>query len=369
MLLLYLRSYLLLPLGFLQIGLSLETQFSSGSFDLLGLALLVLLFGGGARLWSRWTHLVALKQGQGIGEGQHLIWQISLLVTDPIVSLMGLLSLYQGSGWVVRLPYLPPTLGLWVAVVLGLIPLLVVLAWRVWVPLRLEILQFHLPAPHPAKGINLLFLSDLHLGNWPDQRTLFEILGSLEALAPDLIILGGDLTDHHAKALEQNRDFFNTLAKQAPVFAILGNHDLSAGGAICSALLEDMGIQVLRDQWAHFEGRLSIFGSRDLEAENPEYTHPTEAQLPALLVIHNPNLLLSWPDLESQGFILALAGHTHGGQIHVPFLGPLVNVSDPTFVPGFNAGQPPLILSKGVGYAAFPARIGCSPDLILVSLT
>ena len=371
MLLLYIRSWLLLPLGFLHAAMFLEYRFRASHYDLLWLALMALVLGGGVRLWVGLTYLDSMTKGGGISRFQYAAWRVGVFVLDPMLALIGLLQLYL---WVKRWVYLPQVseeLGLWSALVLGLCPAILFLFWRKYFPPSLELLHLHVPAPHPAKGLKLLFLSDLHLDNHPPSHVLDEIVGSLAAIDPDLILLGGDLVDHQPSALPNHQSFFKALRAQAPVITIFGNHDLLAGADECQQWLEDEGVIVLRDQWLTFEDRLSIFGSRDLYGENPVFTGPGEAQFPALLLAHNPDLLLRWPELEKQNYFLALSGHTHGGQIRLPLWGPLVTVSDPSFQPGFNdpgRGLPPLILSKGIGYAAVPVRIDCNPDIVLVDL-
>jgi predicted MPP superfamily phosphohydrolase len=175
-------------------------------------------------------------------------------------------------------------------------------------------------------GIRLVQLSDLHYdGLRLSEAMLAEAIAASNTAQPDLVVLTGDyVTDDPAPihALAQRLKY---LQSQLGIYAVLGNHDicLTDSKAQVTTALSNAGIHVLWNQIAYpFGADLPLVGLADLWSRefNPA---PVMAQLnestPRIVLSHNPD---SAARLQSWRVDLQLSGHTHGGQIAIPGLGP-----------------------------------------------
>lgn len=198
---------------------------------------------------------------------------------------------------------------------------------------RLRIARISLPARGRSAalaGLRIVQISDIHIGQNLQREQLQRFVAQVNALQPDLICITGDIADSPSSDLET---FFPELARlRAPhgVFAILGNHDHYAGAErVEEALRRLTPCVVLRDQQRVIEingQRLHVIGlddrGRDWARGVPAvpYLERAVATLPAsdpvLLLCHRPDIFAQAADA---GVDLTLAGHTHGGQIGLPW--------------------------------------------------
>jgi predicted MPP superfamily phosphohydrolase len=219
---------------------------------------------------------------------------------------------------------------------------------------------------HPSfreKPVRVLHLSDLHLSRFaplPFIEKAFRI-GLDES--PDFACITGDfVTAHEPYDRDAYRDALRRLAQRIPVYACLGNHD---GGVwamrrkghanlwVIGQLLLESGIRVLHNSCDVLEVRgrqIQIIGLGDLWANEavPDLAFGRRSALPTLVLAHNPDT----KDLiSSQPWDLMLSGHTHGGQVVIPLVGPcFAPVKDRRYIAGlglWNGRQ--LYVSRGVG--------------------
>lgn len=233
-----------------------------------------------------------------------------------------------------------------------------------------------------AGPVRILQLSDLHL-SWCVPLSLIDSAISLGLnQKPDLICLTGDFitgledlsTGAYARALSR-------LSMAAPTFAVLGNHDggiwaramggYSDHGAV-EKLLEQSGIHLLHNASRRVQiqnAGLTLVGLGDLWADEiePERAFSgLDAELPVVLLSHNPD---SKDTLATYPWDLMLSGHTHGGQVIVPFDGPrFAPVQDKRYVAGLGAwGSRQIHVSCGVGNLG-GVRFRCRPEVSLSTL-
>ena len=235
---------------------------------------------------------------------------------------------------------------------------------------------------HELSGLRIAHVSDFHLSH-PVPLSLIEKAADMTAqAAPDLICITGDFVTHK---LSQEAEYARVLAKfaaAAPTYACFGNHDggawaRTAGGyksvAPVAALLTASGIQPLRNELqvqAVRGAQLQIIGLGDYWAGEcqPERVFPVAAKdMFTVLLSHNPD---SKEELSSFAWDLMLSGHTHGGQVVVPFLNyaPIVPVRDRSFISGLREWQSRHIhISRGVGNI-HGIRFNCRPEVSVIEL-
>jgi len=206
--------------------------------------------------------------------------------------------------------------------------------------------------PPELDGLKLCQLSDLHLGTILGRRWLEARLAQVQSLAPDLVVVTGDLVDGNARHVEALVPLLAQLRAPLGVFAVTGNHEYYAGLERSVKLLEAAGYRVLRDTHVEVAPGLVLAGVDDLTARR-QFGAKHQALEKALqgrppgaciLLSHTP-----WDvtRAEALGVQLMLSGHTHGGQIW-PF-GILVRLSYPYLEGLYQVGSLWLYVSRGTG--------------------
>jgi predicted MPP superfamily phosphohydrolase len=222
--------------------------------------------------------------------------------------------------------------------------------------------------------MRVAFASDLHAGRMTPTGTITSACEALMEAAPDLILLGGDFVCSLTEELELILPSLRRLRAPCGVFAVMGNHDHCADADVITAQLESIGIGVLRNRSVQLEepfGNVLLVGLDDhlgglAKAADARW----DPSCATLLLIHQPSGLL---DAGDRPFDLALAGHTHGGQITLPggiapmaASGPLSRM--------YRAGRYPLpggrvlCVSVGVGQSLLPFRLGPRTEVLLLDL-
>ncbi len=229
--------------------------------------------------------------------------------------------------------------------------------------------------------MKIVFLSDFHVGSHSrDPERLKVIVSEASALQPDLVLLGGDFLNMMPRfggrvPPETVSGCLDPL-KAAPlgVWAVLGNHDWQYDGDAVIAALSERNIPVLHNrsvQLKHLDAAFHLAGVDDY-ATGRGRLRETVAEIPKheplIILTHDP---AAFADLENRS-ALVLAGHTHGGQVQLPFFGPVVNASVAPLAHtyGHIAGDfdSQMIVSSGLGTSGLPIRLGTWPEIVEVIL-
>jgi len=250
------------------------------------------------------------------------------------------------------------------------------------------------------QGLRLVQLSDFH---WDGLRLspwlLHQAIDQSNAIDPDLVVLTGDFVTWEPTPIDELAAQLVRLTSRYGIYAVLGNHDnLSlAGRQRVQQGLQQVGIQVLWNQVAYPLGPdLPLVGLADLWSRDfapAPLFEALAAHLPRIVLCHNPDGISR---LQHWRVDLQLSGHTHGGQIIVPGLGPIPKVMGqlrprlpaaicrwiPYLGQGcdqvvhnwewaaglYRLGRKYLYVNRGLG-TYLPGRLFCPPEVTQITLT
>jgi predicted MPP superfamily phosphohydrolase len=245
-------------------------------------------------------------------------------------------------------------------------------------PVRIQISrhQVAIPGlPEAWRGARVVHLSDLHYGDPRSERLFRWMVRTVNALEPDLILITGDFIVRHPEEVAPAVAYVGQLRAQHGVVAILGDHDFQIFtrhpvGGIDSAL-QNAGLRLLRNDALTLPGGLRIAGidpvTHKVRCGDLEAALRAEPN-PHLLLSHSPDIL---PEAAAQGVDLVLAGHTHGGQVVVPFYGPPITHTHigRKHASGWSQYQGTrLFVCRGLA-SHYSLRFFCPPEVALFELT
>jgi predicted MPP superfamily phosphohydrolase len=255
------------------------------------------------------------------------------------------------------------------------------LAWLVWLlrvyTPRVQISRWRVRPPGwDAGSVTVAFVTDTHTGApWNGLARLREIVQQTNALGADIIVLGGDYVYHGlANRRPTNAELAQVLGElRAPqgVFAVLGNHDYWDDPGTIEQALAAQGIQVLSNCGVSMgSGRWWIAGVSDYIETVPDVTaalHNRPEGAPVLFVSHVPDI---FPELPAEVNV-TLSGHTHGGQVALPWVGPVLVPSryGTRYARGiFEESGRVLVVSAGLGTTGLPVRRGVPAEVVLLEI-
>lgn len=241
--------------------------------------------------------------------------------------------------------------------------------------LALESIEMRLQRlPQAFDGFRMVQLSDLHYENATPASTVIAAIEMANQLAPDLIVLTGDyVTNRDRRHLQGMAEVVTQLHAPYGVIGVLGNHDVWSRADRVAQALEAQGITILKNQSIPIErdrSRFWIVGADDVwehrvDIDRALYGVPEDEA--KVLLVHEPD----FADVAKQYSIdLQLSGHTHGGQVRLPFLGALK-------LPRYGHRYPiglqyadalPVYTSRGVGMIQPAVRFNCRPEVTLFTL-
>jgi predicted MPP superfamily phosphohydrolase len=246
-----------------------------------------------------------------------------------------------------------------------------------WLEVRLRRL------PSAFDGLRIVQLSDFHYDRYVDVRVITAAVEMANSLQPHMAVLTGDFvtqgpfTERHdirsARQAEPCSRILSGLRPPLGTFAVLGNHDYYTDPEIVAEILRSRGFHLLRNQSFPVErdgARLWMAGINDAVAGADDVGHALE-NIPSseavILLAHEPD----FADWVPQGRVdLQLSGHSHGGQIVLPIIGP-------PYLPPLARKYPwglrrlgPLTLytNRGIGTITLPFRYNCPPEVTLFTL-
>lgn len=256
-------------------------------------------------------------------------------------------------------------------------------AWVFWFePASLVVREYPLDIPDwpdTKPSLKIAVLADLHTGSpFNGLPKLQEIVARTNATKPDLIVLPGDFVIHGilGGSFVEPEEISAELAElTAPlgVWAVLGNHDWWHNAGEIERALSGQGIGVLEDRAIRIQTTTGVFWLAGISDfwEGPHDVDKVLSQItddnPLIAITHNPDI---FPWLSSR-FTLLIAGHTHGGQVYVPFVGRPVVPSEygERYALGhiIEAGRH-LFVSSGLGASILPVRFLTPPEISVLEV-
>lgn len=270
--------------------------------------------------------------------------------------------------------------GLTVLLVLAGTVLACGVAWyaRYVHPYRLRVIHdvIHLPRQHQhLDGLTIAFVTDTHIGPCFAASALTPVIERLQRARPDILLMGGDYICESPRFMGEAAAVLEKMVQSARfgTWAVLGNHDLANIRERVVGPLHAIGVHVLENQSACIttdRGDLWIVGIADAMLGKPDLSRAF-AQIPvqaaAIALWHEPDRA---GETACFGPMLQLSGHTHGGQVRLPWVGPLALPRlGKTYVSGrYQVGDMTLYVSNGLGMYRPPVRLNCPPELTILHL-
>ncbi|MCH7970933.1 MAG: metallophosphoesterase [Chloroflexi bacterium] len=268
---------------------------------------------------------------------------------------------------------------------------------------KIIVRNFEITRAHGSSGdvvgkqykVRITVLSDLHLGTFISLAHVRRAVEISNHEAPDIVLLLGDYVDEDGSLARELVAELTLLEAKLGVFAVLGNHDIEcrdsqrlideldrdhtvsllrnssalveigpapevdSGGT--AKIVQIVGIESPGDEWLE---DLDVFGKETLNSElsgaAADFT---------IVASHHPE---AFGPSAKYSVDLVVAGHTHGGQLAVPFAGRILSVGrlvTKYFLGLYELGTTRLIVTAGIGVGVIPARIGVPPEVVVVQIS
>jgi predicted MPP superfamily phosphohydrolase len=249
--------------------------------------------------------------------------------------------------------------------------------WSIWIERRfVRVRRFDVKIANlPAEfdGYTIAQLSDLHVGSFDPKRRALEWARLSNSLSPDLAVVTGDLVTSGTGFYADAADAIAALRANDGVFVSMGNHDQAHNDEL-SRLIEARGPRVLRNA-SHIVQRGSaklVLAGLDGRIESPADAASVVRQCatgaPFVLLSHYP---WTFQAVAAAGADLVLTGHTHGGQLAVPFFSSSLNLARLTRQLSrglYFSGKTAMYVNAGLGTTGPPMRLAVPPEIALVTL-
>jgi predicted MPP superfamily phosphohydrolase len=228
--------------------------------------------------------------------------------------------------------------------------------------------------PSVLDGFRIAQLSDLHIGTTTPRAWGQRWARAANLRAPDVTVVTGDLVTSGTAFYDDVADVLGTLQAKLGVFVSMGNHDYFGDGEPLIAKICARGPRVLRNEGLVLEkegAKLYLCAIDDTWTKRDDMERALQGRIdgvPTVLLAHDPERFRAAAKKDVE---LTLSGHTHGGQIAVPFLGRRLSLSHLTHhfhVGLYRKGRSTLYVHPGLGTTGPPIRLGVAPAVVILTL-
>jgi predicted MPP superfamily phosphohydrolase len=226
--------------------------------------------------------------------------------------------------------------------------------------------------PKAASGYSIVQLTDVHVGPTIGREFIERVVAETNALAPDMIVITGDLVDGTVDHLREHVAPLRGLKARDGVFFVTGNHEYYSGADAWIAHVESLGIRVLRNERVPIGDAFDLAGVDDASAHGmlpghgadvPRALAGRDPSRAVVLLAHQPK---TFKDALRADVDLQISGHIHGGQV-VPFNW-LVRLDTPYVKGLYTVGKSAIYVSTGTGYWGPPMRVGSRAEITRIEL-
>jgi predicted MPP superfamily phosphohydrolase len=244
-----------------------------------------------------------------------------------------------------------------------------------------ETIRLKLPRlPKVFSGIRVAQISDIHMGGWMNRDRFQQVADLIRTQNPEVLLITGDFllghhfTEHSRRGIQDITAVLTPLANSLPSFAVLGNHDYWTNPQAIREMLRSCGVTDLTNtvftltragQNLHLCGVDDVWRGQVRLHDVITQLHDESA---AILLAHEPD----FADISAatERFDLQVSGHTHGGQIAIPFLGPPVRPYLGQKYPSglYKVGNMFQYTTRGIGMNQVAVRFNCSPEITIFEL-
>ncbi len=250
-------------------------------------------------------------------------------------------------------------------------------------PEWLDVTQVEIPLarlPKSFDGFRIVQISDIHIGGWMNRKRLAKVLELVRQQTPDLVVITGDFVIGHSWSAALDfaaEDFISEilmLTAEYEVLAVMGNHDHWADVTRVRDMFSRCGIRELMNDIYMLvrNGESLCFAGVDDVSEGKDNLTAFYGRLPlnsdSILLAHEPDFADTVS--STMRFGLQLSGHSHGGQVVVPFLGPPILPEWARKYPSglYRVGEMFLYTNRGVGMTSPFIRFNCRPEITVFTL-
>jgi len=223
------------------------------------------------------------------------------------------------------------------------------------------------------KRLNLVFLSDLHLGVTVNSAFLKRAIFQVNSLKPDLVLLVGDIVDMDIREIDEMGcgRLLSRIRAPLGVYAVTGNHEYITGEEESVSYLSGVGITFLRDRVIKINNSFYLAGREDLSSIRRggekrslrSVLRGLDPGCPIILMDHRPARI---DEAVEEGVDLLLCGHTHHGQLFP--LNLLTGIFYPVSWGYVRQGETQVYVSSGAGTWGPPVRIGNIPEIVEIKI-
>ena len=228
--------------------------------------------------------------------------------------------------------------------------------------------------PQSFHGLKLLHFSDLHYGRTIHEKELKNIVNKINYLKPDIVVFTGDLVDKDTvTTIEVSnilKKYLNMIDVSIDKYAVVGNHDYN--NDYYTNIMEESGFIMLNNNYdivyngdykPIFIGGIGnySYGKSDISS-TMSYFNDLNNDLYKIVLVHEPDIT---DDLISYSPDLILAGHSHNGQVTLPFIGAIItpNLAKKYYAPYYKIDNTELYISSGIGTSNINFRFFNKPSI------
>jgi uncharacterized protein len=250
--------------------------------------------------------------------------------------------------------------------------------------LQVEEQQLFFPGlPASLDGFSIAQISDIHAGVFMEEWELLPYIERVNELEPDIIVVTGDIISWGTNYIKPVVNALGRLKAKKAVHAVMGNHDFYGNPDELCSLLEGAGVQSLRNQWvtigagdsakaAYLAGVDDIWATKYFKKQTISLERVLSG-IPQdgfkILLCHNPMI---FDEATQHGIHLTLSGHTHGGQIILPFPNghqlSMARLIYPRDYGLYKSADSYLYINRGLGVIGPPLRINCPREITRIVL-